>query len=1072
MTRNVLTFTALLLSVLLLMIIVTMTSDGTAGRTVITEDVVVSTGESLTWRDETYEVHGNITVEYLGNLVLHNAVLEMVGEANGSRSLTVEYAGRFRCDNSTIKGSPFTIGMELGGDQMVMTDTICEKVWVSNTTPAVRILESIKMERVTWRDCPNGTGLRTQTALEAIGCTFEDFGNVALWVDGSDFGILIGSRDTSVLDCEFTSSGAVPGDTVGIQYNHRENLLGDYNVTIDSCRFSGLAAGLSGSVNYSRTRLVVTNSTFSSCGYGVVVVGNKGTVHVEGCSATGAATAGFMFHDVDPLEPILDFTATGLNATASSIGIYVRGHVLGYRPRLTRLNITGCDHGVQALGATVYVEDSAVLDCTVCFYSENKARIEVRRTEHTHRSAAIAPTQQAAVVAFSTVNVTSYGWHDGPDITGGLLYLFGDDGVELDRVDMASPAPVELVVWSLTKYNDLGRLWVVPSIRRDGHEFTGLHFSIYNTTPQQVEIIDHLPPVLLDIWPTDGHWFAYDEVDVSGRLLENGSGLGSLLVKIVGGQETTAEVQPDGNWSVVFDPIVDGPLELEIRATDLAGGSTVVMISDLHVDTVIPPIQLDHGYLTLDNGTLLVPANDVVFPGVTEPNCTVNGRVLGFPDDSPRKCNDTVPSADDGRFEVQLCPGAGFHTVLLTVTDRAGNVGATSIEIGMDATPSRIGVNEPMPEWSRWYNMTEVTLRGHVSDDGASEWFKVYVNGVEVDVPGGVLEEKISLAEGENHILIRAEDQAGYVSTKDIRILVDSIPPELRVVSPVDRTFSTKDLRVNLQGEVFDEHLGNLTMNGVRLNHLEGLFTAVLEIEEGENVFVLKATDLAGNTATETMAITRDLTPPDYTFVMDVVGGQLLDIDGSHFATGSGDAPVTITVTFTLMERATITASEGLGQVEGEGEVSIQFELVEGENQVTFTLVDMAGNVAPGLTIDVVLDTTPPLIEVPGSEEPVRTKDTTHWLRGRVEAGSSLTLDGEPLKVNADGTFTTQVDLVKGENVFHLEAVDRVGLETELDVVVVREERKDESPGIGSALAFMALLVTSVISATLSRKMR
>ena len=116
-----------------------------------------------------------------------------------------------------------------------------------------------------------------------------------------------------------------------------------------------------------------------------------------------------------------------------------------------------------------------------------------------------------------------------------------------------------------------------------------------------------------------------------------------------------------------------------------------------------------------------------------------------------------------------------------------------------------------------------------------------------------------------------------------------------------------------------------------------------------------------------------------------------------------------------------------------------------------------------------VLDTTSPVIEVPGSDEPVRTKDSTHWIRGRVEIGSSLALDGEPVKVNADGSFSTQVDLVKGENVFRLEAVDKVGLTSELDVIVIREKKKDEGPGAGALLAAMALVVVSAMMAITSR---
>ncbi|MCK4970385.1 MAG: hypothetical protein KAS77_07655, partial [Thermoplasmata archaeon] len=82
-------------------------------RTVIDHDVVV-TGD-ISWADDTYEVHGNVTV--LGGMTLHmsRVVLEIVGTSDGSHRIEVESGGDLIADNSTIRGAPSTIGAIFAG---------------------------------------------------------------------------------------------------------------------------------------------------------------------------------------------------------------------------------------------------------------------------------------------------------------------------------------------------------------------------------------------------------------------------------------------------------------------------------------------------------------------------------------------------------------------------------------------------------------------------------------------------------------------------------------------------------------------------------------------------------------------------------------------------------------------------------------------------------------------------------------------------------------------------------------------------------------------------------------------
>jgi hypothetical protein len=907
------------------------------------------------------------------------------------------------------------------------------------------------MLRSTVQGVPDSTGMLVTGSLEAESCTFQDMGDMTMRFQDPT----IPGR-SSLRNCTFTAPASPAGDTVGLSIWLTEALGHRVDLTVVGCAFDGFTLGVEAFLNSTKVNLTVSGSQFRGCGNGLSVSGNQGRVAVTDCAFDGSSTVGLSIYVLDPLLRPLNLTVEDVTSTSAGTGIYVRGPLLNFRPVLRRVNVSGCDHGIQALGATVLVEDSVVLDCTACFYVEHKARIEIRRTEHTYRSADIAPAQQAAVVAFSTVEISSCWWWGAQRITEGTLFLHGDDGVELKRLDMGDLGQMELVVWSLTRYNDLGRLWVVPSIRQDGHEFVGHNFSIYNSTPQDLQIVDDQAPVLFDLWPVDGHWYPYDRVNVSGRLMENGSGLENLTVMISGGQERTVDVPPDGNWSVVFDPIPEGAFAVELVARDRTGLTTGMNITGLTVDITEPTIRIEHNFTTLTNGSLLVPANDITLAGVTEPYATVVALVLGM-EDTPYKCNETVEAGAMGRFEVQLCPGLGYHIISITSTDRAGNEGRLVFDIAMDSYGPTVWITAPERDSDVWYNSTTIDVVASVGDRGASEWVKVWLNGEEVDAPNGDLVTTLEVAEGETEIKVKAQDQAGLISFASVKVRVDATAPDLGLVAPTQTVFSTKDLKVDLQGELVEANLASLTLNGAPLNLLDGLFTAVLNLGEGENTYVITATDLAGNSATRRLVITKDVTPPDYTLSATVPGGTLLQVDGRTYASAPGDGDVVLDLTFSVSERTEISVSGVIGTVEGEGEVDLLLDLVEGENTFTINLVDMAGNPASTLVYRVTLDTTPPEIVVPGSDAPQTTKDSTHWLRGTVETGAAVTLDGEPLRVNADGTFSTQVDLSKGENTFHLEAIDEVGQVSTLDVVINREAKEEDSPGPAAPMVALAL---------------
>jgi hypothetical protein len=1036
-------------SIILLAFLLFLGSGAAEARVVINQDLVVNA--DISWADETYEVHGNITV--LGGVTFHmySVTLEMVGTENGSRTFELQEGAILLGTFSTIIGRPWTIGLIFNG-MSNLVDTELVNVWDAPTTQGIYIGGLSTWTRVVVRGSPNGTAVRVNGTLQATDCTFKDMGEVIMSFWGPHM-----TLDSYLVRSTFEPSPTTTLTTMGVFLYWIEDTATDdqfFNVT--GCTFSGLSTGIDATVNMTRGILQVIDNEFDSCDRAIRVTGNKAHVIIRDISTeTTGGQDGINIFVTDPLLDPIDLELDHVTIEGFTNGIYILGPAQRFKPVVHNVTVVGCTNGVRVLGSTVFIEDSNVTNNGVCFFSENKGRIEVRRTEHEHQSGSI--TQQAAIVAYSIVSVVSAKWKDGYVIDEGYIQLNGEDGVWLERVDLADPQPTEVVTWSLTKFNDLGRLLVIPTYEVGSDDFVASGFDIYNMTPQDVEIEDHIAPNITDLWPEDGQWFNYSQVNVTGNVLERGSGLASMAATIIGGEELVVTWNETGAWAVTFGAVTDGILDIEITATDMTGNSTKVNITGIKVDTTFPTIELD-------KEEYLVSTTDITINGTTEPLARVHIWEAGVPPDHPYMCDDNVTADENGTFEMTLCLGAGIHLMNITATDRAGNVAEGTFQVSMDPYYPSLIINSP--EDGIWSSHTSIQIVIMLYDNGTSLWTEIWLEGREPSRGGlGPIQITAQLVEGENTIIIWARDEAGNTVNRSRRITVDSIPPVLSVDSPRETAFSTTEPKVDLQGEVVEANLLQLTLNGVELDVYDGIFTGTLLINEGESVFTIEASDLAGNTDSWVITVQKDTVAPIYTFEANIPGGEILVIDDVVFGKFTEDGESQLEVTFTMNEWSRIVAVGGLGQKEGEGTITFLLDLEEGSNTFSFTLEDEVGNSASSASYSIILDTTPPEIKVDGPVD-VKTKDRNYRIRGQVEPGSSLTIDGEDVVVNTDGSFNIQVDLDMGENTFQLQAIDVVGQTNSYYVKVVRQKESDDSPGMGAptVLVAMALLTFAMAS--------
>lgn len=137
---------------------------------------------------------------------------------------------------------------------------------------------------------------------------------------------------------------------------------------------------------------------------------------------------------------------------------------------------------------------------------------------------------------------------------------------------------------------------------------------------------------------------------------------------------------------------------------------------------------------------------------------------------------------------------------------------------------------------------------------------ETYVNdsqvGINKDLAPGTHEISVPLKEGENDISIYIVDEKGNMrSTKDV-VFLDTKPPVLLVETNYDGT-QTYNESISFSGKA--EDYDKLTFNNKTeiTPAYDGTFTVEATLVEGENKFLIKAEDNAGNVSQYTAVVTR-----------------------------------------------------------------------------------------------------------------------------------------------------------------------------------------------------------------------
>uniref|UniRef100_UPI001D186B14 BapA/Bap/LapF family large adhesin n=3 Tax=Acinetobacter baumannii TaxID=470 RepID=UPI001D186B14 len=527
------------------------------------------------------------------------------------------------------------------------------------------------------------------------------------------------------------------------------------------------------------------------------------------------------------------------------------------------------------------------------------------------------------------------------------------------------------------------------------------------------------------------------------------------------GTTATVVAGTDGSWSVPNPGnLVDGDT-VTATATDPAGNTSLPGTGTVSADITAPVVALDD-VLTNDSTPALTGT-------VNDPTATVVVNVDGvdYPavnngDGTWTLADNTLPTLADGP-----------HTITVTATDAAGNVGNDTAVVTIDTSLPVVSLDDLTT------NDTTPALTGAIDDPTAT----VVVNVDGIDYPATnngdgtwTLADNIlpALIDGPHTVTVTATDPAGNTATDTATLTIDTVPADLigAITIPEDLngdgilnadelgTDGSFNAQVALGPDALDGTVVNV--NGVNYtvtaaDLANGYITAAIPVTgEGPVAIHAEAVDAQGNVdvADADVTVTVDTLPADLigaiTIPEDLNGDGILNADelgtdgsfNAQVALGPDALDGTVvnvngvnyTVTAADLANGYITAAI---PVTGEGPVAIHAEAVDAQGNVDVADADVT------VTVDTVPADLIGAITIPEdlNGDGILNADelgTDGSFNAQVALGPDA-LDGTVVNVNGVNYTVTAADLangyitaaipVTGEGpvAIHAEAVDAQG---------------------------------------------
>jgi hypothetical protein len=378
--------------------------------------------------------------------------------------------------------------------------------------------------------------------------------------------------------------------------------------------------------------------------------------------------------------------------------------------------------------------------------------------------------------------------------------------------------------------------------------------------------------------------------------------------------------------------------------------------------------------------------------------------------------------------------GVSFHHLVAMVEDRAGN--AAQFEQRLLLIQGRGDVSAPrvtfeaLPQGSLT-SQQSLVVRGTVIDDGVVAL--VSVQGQEAAFEAGVFEATVSLEEGENVLHAWAWDGSGKQGGAELAVTLDTTPPELRIWKPQPELVTTEET-LTLEGSVADlSGVSRVTVDGVPVAVVEGVFQTTIVLEEGAQTFVVSALDAAGNEARLEHRATR-ISVPKVTISIPSASSSTTATELTVLGTVSGPS-VAVEVNGLPAEVSGETFQvTGVPVFAGANSI---VAIAAGANglQATASVMVLRDTVAPRLGVSYPL----PYAAVTSESVAVQGFVSDHGEGALDSKVPRVTVNGQEARVANETFLVEAVPLAPGDNQLVVVAVDTSGNRRSQTVYVRRE---------------------------------
>ncbi len=302
---------------------------------------------------------------------------------------------------------------------------------------------------------------------------------------------------------------------------------------------------------------------------------------------------------------------------------------------------------------------------------------------------------------------------------------------------------------------------------------------------------------------------------------------------------------------------------------------------------------------------------------------------------------------------------AGANAITVRATDAAGNAATDLVTVtylASDGTAPSIAITGPTTSSTHTTSSAPLALGGTASDNvGVTQvtWSNAATGGTGTASGTSTWSASIALLAGANAITVRATDAAGNAATDLITVTYtpgDAIAPVVQIATPTTSSTHTATASPLALGGTASDNVGvtqvtwsNAATGGTGTASGTSAWSASIALLAGANAVTVRATDAAGNAATDLITVTYappagDSTPP----VLNVVSPSASPFSTtSELLVVSGDATDDVGVAAVTWSNA---ATGGSGTASGTSTWSAPIALAAGSNEVTLTALDGAGN--------------------------------------------------------------------------------------------------------------------------------